>query len=124
MTAYGRTRVTKSFKVPASPGDNTDLDTITIPANREMEVYKLRAYSIVTSPTGGATIELVDSSDAVLTSVPIDGGNGVLEENSDTVPVVMPISTSDDVVKFRTQLDPGANCDVVIECHYSYPGAD
>lgn len=123
MTAYGRTRVTKSFKVPAGAADNTDLDVIVIPANREMEVYKLRAYNITTSSQAGAEIELVDSADAILTLVAIDGGDGTLAENADTVPVVMPTSASDSFVKFRTNLVATA-ADVVIECHYSYPGAD
>jgi hypothetical protein len=123
MSRYGRQRVVKSFKVVAGTADDTDIDAIVIPANREMEVYKLRAYSITTSTQAGAEIELVDSSDAVLTSVAIDGGDGTLAENADTEPVVMPTSTSDDVVKFRTNLAATA-ADVVIECHYSYPGAD
>jgi len=124
MSKYGRQRVVKSFKVGASVSDDTDIDAFVIPANREVEVYKLRAYSITTSPTGGASIELVDSADAVLTEVDIDGGDGTLAENADAQPVVMPFSSSDSFVKFRTNLSSGANCDVVIECHYSYPGAD
>lgn len=123
MTAYGRTRVVKSFKVVAGTADNTDIDAIVIPANREMEVYKLRAYSITTSTQAGAEIELVDSANAILTEVAIDGGDNTLAENSDTVPVSMPTSTSDSFVKFRTNLVATA-ADVVIECHYSYPGAD
>lgn len=122
MSEYSKPTVVKSFKVGSSVSDNTDIDAIIVPAGKEILLKNLYCYPINDSDTSGAKIELVNSSDTVLLSVAIDGTNGTIAEAAQTRPVIFTAGASDTFLKFRTDQATGT-CDVVIECHYEYPGS-
>jgi hypothetical protein len=121
---YADDPMLKSFKVGASVADNTDIDALIVPAGREILLRNLRSYAITTSPTANAKIELVNSSNTVLLSVAITQANGTLAEAAQTKPVIFTAGASDTFLKFRTDQATGAGCDVVIEAHFQYPGAE
>lgn len=121
---YADDPMLKSIKVGASVSDNTDIDAIIVPAGREILLRNLRSYTITKSPTANAKIELVDSSNNILLSVGITQNNGTLAEAAQTKPVVFTAGASDTFLKFRTDQATGTGCDVVVEAHFQYPGAE
>lgn len=124
--AYADKRFKFIKTVGAAIADNTDIAAIIIPAGKEVQIFHLQSYTRTKSPTANAKIELCDASNNILASVSITQNNGTLAEASETAsnPVVFTnTSTSDVIIKLRTDQATGAGCDVDVQLDMQDPGA-
>lgn len=108
--------------VTASISDNVDIDSLIVPAGREIQVFGMKSFTRTKSPTASAKIELCDASNNILASVSITQNNGTIAKAGQTFPFPFTAGTSDAILKLRTDQATGAGCDVDVEVHLQYPG--
>ena len=115
----------KTADMAAAPGDNVDLFSIIIPANRETEIQGMRA-DVRLASDGADFIELVKSDNTVISKIALVSTGQKSGVNSDgttatTFPQrIAPQSTTvASVLKLRTDGALDATTDVTVQIHIS-----
>jgi len=120
---FADSRTVVRHNVPASVGDNTDVLRIFVPAGRQVQIFNLLAYAVVKSPTAGAKLELVDSANNILLSVPLTHDNGTWAQAEQATPIAYTAGVSGATLKLRTDGATGTGANLDCEVHMQYVGA-
>lgn len=102
--------------------DNTDVDFINVPAYSQIVLYSLKVFTVVKATTASGKLEVVDASNNILLSATTTHTNGTVASQSQTVPVTYTNNTSSDtMLKLRTDVAAGAAVNYVARVTYEFP---
>lgn len=128
MGHYSDKRINQSFRFwsemsgSTTVADNYDAYSILIPANKEVEIYKLSCFTVATNTTANGKIELVDASNNILMSVTNTHTNATLANQSQTAPVTFKNGSTDTVLKLRTDQTIAAAKSFIVHVNMTDPG--
>lgn len=113
--------------VTGAIADNTDIQTLCrIPAGRVVNIYDMRGYIVLASDTATDSIELVDQSNNILCQILIGSTGHVTALKADgvtaaTFPIACPISSSEQILKLRSNGATDTSTEVHVEIHLDNP---